>query len=321
MEAPGLLTAADEVSVKELQSESGIDKIIKKLKEHFQPHPESAMPKAFERAVYGESRKSKESMQDYIIRLDKSFKELADEGVTLGDDVKGYILFRQGSLNTTQEDQVVTWTAGQYGRDVVVRALRNLEKVHKDRGGKSYVTADDKGMEMNETYAGFEQESDYETVNLVYMSEGDVHQIFDESSLQDALATYQRGTSDAQATTSAGARDQSRSHQEAGRDGDGQERPDAEGRQLGREGGDNFEDASVSPGRRSEPGGNCCRAGGTATQGSDGAATSAVSRPTGADAESADLADSLGGREQRLRRRLAQETMQQQEQTEGRVPK
>lgn len=141
MEAPGLLTAADEVSVEELQSESGIDKIIKKLKEHFQPHLESAMPKAFERAVYGESRKSKESLQDYIIRLEKSFKELADEGVTLGDDVKGYILFRQASLNTTQEDQV---------------------------------TADDKDMEMDETYAGFEQESDYESVNFVYMSEGDV---------------------------------------------------------------------------------------------------------------------------------------------------
>ena len=61
--------AADEVSVAKLQSEEGVDEIVQKLKEHFQPHLESAMPKAFERAVYGEARKQKETMQDYIIRI------------------------------------------------------------------------------------------------------------------------------------------------------------------------------------------------------------------------------------------------------------
>jgi macrodomain Ter protein organizer (MatP/YcbG family) len=61
--------AADEVSVAKLQSEEGVGEIVQKLKEHFQPHLESAMPKAFERAVYGEARKQKETMQDYIIRI------------------------------------------------------------------------------------------------------------------------------------------------------------------------------------------------------------------------------------------------------------
>ena len=47
------------------------------------PHLEAAMPKAFEKAIYGEPRKAKETMQDYVIRMDASFKELEDEGVDL----------------------------------------------------------------------------------------------------------------------------------------------------------------------------------------------------------------------------------------------
>ena len=53
--------AADEVSVETIMTEQGADAILAKLKEHFQPHLEAAMPRAFERAVYGESRKAKES--------------------------------------------------------------------------------------------------------------------------------------------------------------------------------------------------------------------------------------------------------------------
>ena len=52
--------AADELSVEQLQSEGGIELVIAKLKEHFQPHLEAAMPKAFEKAVYGEPRRAKE---------------------------------------------------------------------------------------------------------------------------------------------------------------------------------------------------------------------------------------------------------------------
>ena len=40
--------AADEVSAAQLQSEEGVAAIVTKLKEHFQPHMEAAMPKAFE---------------------------------------------------------------------------------------------------------------------------------------------------------------------------------------------------------------------------------------------------------------------------------
>lgn len=61
--------AADEVPPGKIQSEDGVRAILGKLEEHFMPHLEAAMPKSFEKAVYRESSKSKESIQDYIIRM------------------------------------------------------------------------------------------------------------------------------------------------------------------------------------------------------------------------------------------------------------
>ena len=184
--------AADEISVEDLKKEDGVSRIVRKLKEHFQPHLESAMPKAFERPVYGEARKSRETMQDYIIRLDKAFKELGDEGVKLGEDVRGYIIFRQAALSQTQEDQVTTWTQGKYDRETVVRALRRLEKVQKDKGGKSFLVEEGLEGDRDETFGMWAPETDREIEDYVYMLEGDMDQIFEEDGLHDALATYQQ---------------------------------------------------------------------------------------------------------------------------------
>eukprot|EP00435_Cladocopium_sp_Y103_P076228 s11_g83.t1 len=99
------------------------------------------MPRAFEKAIYGESRKAKESIQDYIIRMDQGFKELRDEGVELPSIVKGYVMFRQANLGATQEDQVTTWASGNFERAEIVKAMRKLEKVQKEcNGQKHYVT-------------------------------------------------------------------------------------------------------------------------------------------------------------------------------------
>jgi len=100
-----------------------------------------------------------------------------------------YIIYRQAGLNATQEDQVVTWTAGQYGREVIVKALRKLEKVHKDRGGKTFLAEEGAASEAADVFATMEQESDHEIENYVYVNEGDMDQIFNEEDLHEALAT------------------------------------------------------------------------------------------------------------------------------------
>ena len=113
----------DEIEVDQLLTESGADLIVTKLKEYFQPHLETSMPKAFERAVYGDARKSREGFAEFILRQDAAFRALADEGVKLDEQVKGYIMFRQSNLSQAQEDQVTTWTQGKYDRADIVRAF------------------------------------------------------------------------------------------------------------------------------------------------------------------------------------------------------
>ena len=142
--------AADELRVAELINEKGGEAILAKLKEHFDPYLETALPRAFEKTIYAEHRRGKEMIQEFIIRMDAAFKELADEGVTLGDKIKGYVIYRHASLTSTQEDQVTIWTAGSFERKNVIKALRKLEKVQKEKPGKHYIIDDESGKGYNE---------------------------------------------------------------------------------------------------------------------------------------------------------------------------
>ena len=185
--------AADELSVETLVTEEGADSIVAKLREHFQPHLEAAMPRAFERAVYGDCRKAKESLQEYVIRCDQAFKELADEQVTLPDVVKGYIMFRQSNLTQTQEDQVTTWTQGKYDREQVVKALRKLEKVQREKSTNKAFHAEMAGEEaVDEAGEVLMEEDDTDIEQYVYLADGDLDQIYDEEDVHAALATYQQ---------------------------------------------------------------------------------------------------------------------------------
>ena len=182
--------AADELAVAEITSAEGASKILTKLKDHFAPYLESALPRAFEKAIYADHRKPKESLQDYVIRMDGAFKELSDEGVSLHDTVKGYALFRHASLTQVQEDQMTTWTSGSYERDKVIKALRKLEKVHRDQKGKTYVTEDVEGEGFQTEETMFDDDGD-DDPNYVWIGEGDLSDLFNEEDLQHALATYQ----------------------------------------------------------------------------------------------------------------------------------
>ena len=101
------------------------------------------------------------------------------------DQVKGYILFRQANLSSSQEDQLTTWTTGKYGRKEVVSALRGLEKVTKEKHtGKSYATEGDILVD--------EGQEDSSNDEYVYIGEHDLSEVFEEADIQEALATYQQ---------------------------------------------------------------------------------------------------------------------------------
>ena len=93
----------EDMEVDDITSELGVKNIMEKLKDYFHPHLEVSLPRAFETAVCGTPRQSKESFAEYVKRMERSFAHLAKEGVDLPDSARGYIHFRQASLSEPQE--------------------------------------------------------------------------------------------------------------------------------------------------------------------------------------------------------------------------
>eukprot|EP00435_Cladocopium_sp_Y103_P046620 s783_g13.t1 len=184
---------ADNLDFEKIACEDGVKNILQELKSHFAPHLEVSLPRAFERAVYGKPRSHKETMQEYLIRCERSFHLLEKEACKLPDVAAGYVVYRQASLTEAQEIQFTTWSGGKFDIKTVTSCLRKLEKVipeHKLKSSTAFVHehGEDDGVEGdNDVY--LEDASDDE--QYVYLEELDEGQIYDESDVQVALATYQ----------------------------------------------------------------------------------------------------------------------------------
>ncbi|CAK9057083.1 unnamed protein product [Durusdinium trenchii] len=131
-------TAVDDMEVSEIVHEQGVKNIMQKLREYFTPHLEVSLPRAFETAVYGTPKQTKETFAEYAKRMERAFTNLAKEGVDLPADARGYILYRQASLTEAQDQKLLTWTQGKYSRAEVTSALRRLDKVVRDKAKSSF---------------------------------------------------------------------------------------------------------------------------------------------------------------------------------------
>ena len=188
-------SVADTLEFDEIACTKGTENLLKALKDHFAPHLEVSLPRAFERAIYGSPRTSKESIQEYIIRCERAFHMLQKEGVTLPDTAIGYVIYRQAALTENQELRFGAWSRGKYDQKTVVSCLRKLDKVVMESKGKSstaFLQEDgegDSGEEFFPTSQEGYEDSDAE--NVIYMEEDDPNRIYDEAEAQLALATYQ----------------------------------------------------------------------------------------------------------------------------------
>ena len=80
---------ADSLEFDDIACEKGTENLSSTSRSHFAPHLELSLPRAFERAVYGQPRGSKESIQEYLIRVERAFFILAKEGLNLDATAKG----------------------------------------------------------------------------------------------------------------------------------------------------------------------------------------------------------------------------------------
>eukprot|EP00435_Cladocopium_sp_Y103_P041502 s1054_g11.t1 len=184
--------AVDEMAFEDIATERGVYNIMAKLKDYYQPHLEVSLPRAFEAAVYGPVRQSKEGFGEYIARCDKAFARLKKEGVDLPDGAQGYIIYRQSGLSEAQEQRFLVWAEGKYDRKVVVTALRKLDKVVKDKPKSHYWTGDSQsGPEEEQWEDPYELIAKEEDDNVIYLQEGDLDDVLEEADALAALASYQ----------------------------------------------------------------------------------------------------------------------------------
>ena len=183
----------DTLEFEEVACEKGVTNIMNTLRAHFAPHMEVSLPRAFERAIYGQPRSHKESMQEYLIRTEKNFHLLEKESLKLPDQALGYVAYRQASLTEAQDLKFCTWSQGKFDYKTVATCLRKLEKVipeHKTKSATAFIQ-EQNGEFPEETFdesdGGVPDEGD----QWVYIEEGDADKIWDEAEVQVALATYQ----------------------------------------------------------------------------------------------------------------------------------
>lgn len=116
--------------------------MMNKLREYCAPHLEVSLPRAFENAVYGKPRQASESFAEYLARMERCCRRLAKEGVELPSGASGYILYRPASLTESQDQRLLPWCDGSYDKNTIVKAIRKLDRVVKEKGSKANYVMD-----------------------------------------------------------------------------------------------------------------------------------------------------------------------------------
>ena len=182
--------AVEEMEFEDIATENGAKNLLTRLREFFNPHLEVSMPRAFEAAVYGQARQSKETFVEYVARMERAFIRLEKEGVHLPNNAQGYILYRHASLSEGQEQRVQTWTEGKYGKSEVVSSLRKLDKVLKEKGKSHYLVDEYNVVDGSYHQEVVEDDEDDEDGDYIYITEGDLNTIMEEDAVMEALASY-----------------------------------------------------------------------------------------------------------------------------------
>lgn len=185
--------AVEEIAFEDVACEDGVRNLVTRLREYYMPHLEVSLPRAFEAAVYGQRKQTKESFGEYIAKLDKAFSRLKKEGVDLPESAQGCILYRQSSLSESQDQRFLVWSDGKYDRASVVKALRKLDKVIKERGKSTYIMDIPEYEAVNllaEEDDSWLEDPGCDDGSFVYIQEGDLADILDEGDVMTALASY-----------------------------------------------------------------------------------------------------------------------------------
>jgi len=111
----------EDFDVSTAEGENTFDDLMKKLDQHFQYDDRVRLPGDFD-AYFGMSRKSGQSIMEYVTLHDEYNRRLQRHGIELPESVQGWHLLRKCNL-TKEQRQLINLRAPQLEKKKVIEAL------------------------------------------------------------------------------------------------------------------------------------------------------------------------------------------------------
>ena len=122
-EAESLLETLD---IEEICKTGGDKKVLEILDEKYMPRPRDLLHVALKTYFYDMAVKPGEPYQQFLARLDASYRKLREQEVELNATVRGYMLLKKLRLESKEESMVLTATKGSMDFPEIVDAIRSI---------------------------------------------------------------------------------------------------------------------------------------------------------------------------------------------------
>lgn len=133
-EAESLLETLD---IEEIVKEGGEKKVLGILDEKYMPQPRDLLHSALKTYFYDMVVKPGEPYQQFLARLDTSYRKLKEQDVELNATVRGYMLLKKLRLESREESMILTATKGSMTYKEIVDALRAIFPEGKGSSSRS----------------------------------------------------------------------------------------------------------------------------------------------------------------------------------------
>ncbi|CAL1167422.1 unnamed protein product [Cladocopium goreaui] len=177
----------EDISISELCQEGGYKQVLSALDQKYSKRKEEEVQQYLKEYFYRCTIRQNETFRQFVVRLETTYKKLAEHGIELPPTVKGWMLMKKMNLDMTQEALILTSTSGSLKYEDVTTALT---KVLPE--GKCLVQVKSKDI--------FVTENQEDEPREVYVQEDEAADVFEavaemvqecEGEYEDALDAYE----------------------------------------------------------------------------------------------------------------------------------
>ena len=116
----------EDISVADLCKEGGYKDMLDALDQKYSKRKEEEVQHYLKEYFYRCTIRQNETFRQFVVRLETTYKKLAEHGIDLPSTVKGWMLMKKMHLDMTQEALILTSTSGSLKYEDVTTALTKV---------------------------------------------------------------------------------------------------------------------------------------------------------------------------------------------------